>query len=626
MTDTQKPQTPIIDTQHSPMARAQLAPVSSVHLTDAFWAPRRRVNACETLFDQHRKLEETGCIDNFRRAAGKPDISFRGPVFADSDLYKWLEAASWALPDNPQLSELIEPLIKDIGGAQQPDGYLHTYFIFEHAAERWKTINTGFNNQHELYSMGHFIQAAVAHHRTTGSNDLLDVATRCADHIADVFGSGENQRHGVDAHPEVEMALVELSRTTGNRRYLETASYFLDARIGMGRMNGEVYPYLPIREYNRIVGHAVCAVYLMAGVADVYAENGDETLHALQNRIWDNMTQQQMYVTGGIGPRWVNEAFGADYELPRRAYAETCASIGSIMWNARLLALEPDAKYADLMEQTLYNGFLSGLSLDGKSYFYQNPLTDNGTHRRQEWFGCACCPPNVARLLAQLPGYFYAVADNAIYINLYAQSEAEIALPDGRKVGLKQKTNYPWDGDIEIAVRASGQFALNLRIPAWAEDAELSVNDEAFAAAPGTYAQIERDWKNGDVVSLKLPMHARQMMANPRATELAGQSALMRGPLVYCFEQADNPEVDVRDIQLQPNANFQAEHDDRLGGVVVLQGQAVVNQDAAWNHQLYRPLGATETAASSSVSVTAIPYYTWANREPGDMTVWTPLA
>jgi len=625
----------ILDTRDSPAALLQQVPVGGVTLTDMFWEPRRRVNRDKTLPSQFRHLEETGAIDNFRRASGRKDhaaVPFGGMWFSDSDVFKWLEAASWALAGGAAggaLTALVDTAVAEIAAAQQPDGYLNTYFMFERAPERWATVGLGFNNMHELYCAGHLFQAAVAHVRATGSRALLDVAARLADHVCDTFGPGESQRHGTDGHPEIEMALAELFRATGERRFLNQARYFIDVRIGMGRMNEAVYPMLPVREYARMEGHAVCGVYLAAGMTDLYAETGDATLLKALDGLWDNMTGAQMYVTGGIGPRWDNEAFGADFELPARAYAETCASIGSVMWNARLLTLRPDARLADLIERTLYNGVLSGLSLGGDEYFYQNPLADDGRHRRQAWFGCACCPPNVARLLAQLPGYFYSVAPRAVYAHLYAAGRAELALPDGPTVSLTQATDYPWAGHVRVTVEEivggttpDCKFALNLRVPAWADGARLFVNgEEAPAPAPGTYAALDRDWAAGDSVTLALPLPARQGEADPRVSALGGRVALMRGPLVYCFEQADNPEADVRALRLGADALWEPVSAPGLpGDIVALRGQASQALIAADGPYPARQDAAA--AASGPATVTAVPYYAWANRAPGPMAVW----
>ncbi|HJQ29854.1 MAG TPA: beta-L-arabinofuranosidase domain-containing protein, partial [Rubrobacter sp.] len=406
----------VVDTSRSSYARLRPLPLTDVQLSDHFWEPRRRVNREKTLPSQFEHIEETGRLDNFRRASGKIEAPFRGLYFNDSDVYKWLEAASWSLARDPdsELARMVDAAITEVEDAQQPDGYLNTYFTFERASERWTDFDL-----HEMYCAGHLFQAAVAHFYATGSERLLRVAVRFADHICDVFGPEEQgKRLAVDGHEEIEMALVELFRATGNRRYLEQAKFFIDAR-GRGTL-GDPYgrfdpsysqDHKPLREQDEVVGHAVRALYLYSGAADVYAEIGDAALLAALERLWHNMTTRRMYVTGGLGSRYEGEAFGGDYELPNeRAYTETCAAIGSAMWNWRMLMLGGDARYADLIEHTLYNAVLPGISLDGGHYFYQNPLAADGTHRRRPWFGCACCPPNVARLLASLPGYFYGAS------------------------------------------------------------------------------------------------------------------------------------------------------------------------------------------------------------------------
>jgi uncharacterized protein len=487
---------------------------------------------------------------------------------------------------------------------------------------------------HELYVAGHFIQAAVAHYRATNRPDLLQVARRLADHICDTFGPvEEGKRAEADGHPEVEMALIELYRTTGETKYLDQAKFFVEVRRGMGRINRAEYELKPFQEYDRIVGHAVCAVYLTSGVTDLLAETGELALQAALERIWNNMAYKQLYITGGIGSRWDNEAFGRDYELPsERAYTETCAAIGSVMWNHRLLTLNGEARYADLLEHTLYNAVLPGLSLDGQSYFYQNPLADDGTHRREEWFGCACCPPNVARLLAQLPGYFYSVSSEGIYVNLYAEGSAEIKLASGQPVGLNIKTRYPWGSDIEIEVENAGDFGIFLRIPAWCEEGaslEIAGVPSGKPLIAGSYAEIRRDWQAGDRIHLHLPMPVRRVEAHPYSVDTTGRVALMRGPLLYCVEQTDNPGFDLRDLVLPDGADLAAEFEPGLlNGVVVLRGQALIDPpDPAWHNRLYRQQKAVTSATATAsdpqtVSLTAIPYYAWANREPGQMLVW----
>ncbi|MBS1251140.1 MAG: Non-reducing end beta-L-arabinofuranosidase [Anaerolineales bacterium] len=646
MSDKTRTPTVVVDTSQSRHTRLRPVPLTAVTLTDAFWAPRRRINRDITLLSQYRRCEDTGRIDNFRRAAGKKAAPFRGRYYNDSDVYKWLEAAAWTLATDadPALAQMVDTVITEITAAQQPDGYLNTHFMLDRAGERW----TNLRDMHELYCAGHLIQAAVAHHRATGSDRLLGVARRLADHICDIFGPEEaGKRPGTGGHEEIEMALVELARTTGAPRYQRQAQYFLDVR-GEGLIGGRAYhqDHRPFREFDRMAGHAVRAVYLNAGAADLYAETGETALREALERLWRTMTTRQLYLSGGIGSRHAGEAFGQDYELPNaRAYAETCAAIGSVMWNWRMLALDGNARYADLMELTLYNGFLVGLSLDGERYFYENSLASDGTHRRQPWFECACCPPNIARMLASLPGYFYSVSNSVsgegepgsggVWVHLYAENTARFSLPDGRIIGLTQRTRYPWDGDVVIEIDGEGTFSLWLRIPAWCgAGAALDVNGQSFTGAlvPGTYAEVRRTWQPGDTVRLRLPMPVRCVEAHPYALENADRVALMRGPLLYCVEQADNPDLDPRDVVLPAGvvegiADQGAASDfrpDLLGGVVVLSAQAeVVPPDEAWAGHLYRAARPrVERTREQRVEVTAIPYYAWANREAGAMQVW----
>ncbi len=544
-------------------------------------------------------------------------------------MYKWLEAACWALahPHPDTLDTLVADTASLIAAAQQPDGYLHTYFILDKSSERWVTIDRGHNNQHELYCAGHFFQAAIAHARVTGSRQLLDVAIRFADHICETFGPAETQRHGTDGHPEIEMPLVELYRITQDRRYLTQAQYFVDVRLGMGRINDAEQELLPFRELTRIGGHAVCAVYLTAGVTDIYAETGEPALKQTLDTLWENMSRTQTYVTGGIGSRWGVESFGDDYELPAHAYAETCAAIGSIMWQARLLALSGDAKYADAIEQTLYNGLLSGLSLDDTHYFYQNPLAAKDSYRRQPWFGCACCPPNVARLLAQLPGYQYSVGENSAWVHLFIAGVATLTLPDGRAVTITQQTRYPFDGDITLSVDATGPLTLHLRIPAWAEGAQLAINGQPVAVTPGMYAALTRTWRPGDTLFLSLPLPIRRLTAHPRVADAVGRVALQRGPLVYCLEQTDSPAADIRDLRLPADAAFTTGVAAGLPDTIV--ALSFTGTQAGTDPQslaLYQTEAARAAIVPQSVPVTAVPYYAWANRAPGRMLVWIPTA
>jgi len=625
----------VVDTSGSPHAQLKPVPLTAVTLADAFWSPRRAVLRAATLPSQYRLLEETGRLDNFRRVAGKVEKPFQGLFFNDSDVYKWIEAAAWSLATDPDpaLAAMMDRAIGEIEAAQQPDGYLNTYYSRERAGERWSNLK----DMHELYCAGHLFQAAVAHYRATGRDRLLNVARRLADNICSVFGP-EPKRAGACGHPEIEMGLVELARATGDAQYLAQAQYFLDVR-GRGVIGGSPYhqDHKPFREFDRMIGHAVRAVYLNAGAADLYAESGEAAVFAALTRQWQNLTTRQMYISGGIGSRYQGEAFGDDFELPNaRAYTETCAAIALIMWAWRMLALDGDAGYTDVLELALYNGFLAGLSLDGLGYFYVNPLASDaqatlrdGTRGRQPWFNCACCPPNIARLLASLPGYLYSVSDQTIWCHLYAANTAHIALPDGRSVALRQETDYPWDGDVTLTVEDAGEFGLRLRIPGWcAADAgaTLAVNGESPRRhlAPGSYAEVRRVWRNGDTVRLQLPMPPRRMQSHPYALENTDRVALMRGPLLYCVEEADHPDVDLRDITLPAAGLKVQERADLLGGVITLTNKGRVRYpEKGWPGQLYRPAESIgRQPRGSHIEVVAIPYYAWANRGLGQMQVW----
>jgi DUF1680 family protein len=623
--------TPVIDVARSPHARLVPAPVSAVSLEGEFWGARRRTLAEVSLPRQWEQLEATGRLDNFRRVAGRTDVPYQGRVFNDSDLYKWLEAASWALlrgPD-PALERRIDEGIALVEGAQQPDGYLDTYYSLERREARW----TNLRDDHELYCAGHLMQAAVAHHRATGGERLLRVAERLADLLCAEFGPpGSGRRHGVDGHEEVEMALVELHRETGQRRYLDQAEYFLEAR-GHGLLQGGWFDrtyfqdHAPLRSLERMAGHAVRALYHACGATDVYLERGDPAVLATMERLWGHMVGHQLYVSGGVGARHDGESFGGDHELPNgRAYTETCAAIGSAMWCLRMLAATGEARYADLLEWTLLNAVLPGWSIDGGSYLYVNPLEDDGAHRRQPWYHCACCPPNLARTVASLPGYAYGVGDGVVSVNLYAQGTAVLDL-GGKPVELTQRTRYPWDGRVELEVNAAGAFTLRLRIPGWAEGASLQVNGEPAGVplVPGAWAALERRWRRGDKVELTLPMPVRLLEAHPHVVEDAGRLALARGPLLYCVEAADFPGADLRDLEVDPARPIQADwQGSLLGGVVVLRGAATVRPVAeAWRGRLYQPTGAVPSRGPArAVELTAVPYLAWGNGEPGAMRVW----
>lgn len=614
----------VVDTTHSPFAKLRSVPSDAVTLHDTFWEPRREINRTVTLTTQFKHIEETGRLDNFRRASGKkPGLPFQGIFFNDSDVYKWLEAAAseWANA-SPELKEMIEVAIQEIEDAQQPDGYLNTYFMFEKEKDRW----TNLQDMHELYCAGHLFQAAVAHYRATGSPRLLNVARRFADNICQVFGP--KGRAGACGHEEAELALVELYRVTGEKRYLEQAQRFIDVRgsepsVVGGHDRRYRQDHVPYRQLDEVTGHAVRMMYLAAGAADVYLETGETALWEAMQAQWANMTERRMYVSGGLGARYEGEAFGKDYELPNaRAYTETCAAIGSVMWNYRLLLASGDCRYADLIEHTLYNAVLPGLSLSGEEYFYQNPLENDGTHRRQPWFGCACCPPNVARLLAQLPGYFYSVSDGGeVYVHLYANGEAQLTLPNGDSIRLETVTKYPIGGEVAVVVQEAGTFTLNLRIPEWARGAMVTVKQGTLPTPePGTYMAIHREWEAGDTLTLSFPMEPRTVWCHPAVSENNGRVALFRGPLLYCAEKADNPDVDnLHDLVLAGSEGFTWAIVDNLHGVILaMNGHAVKSPPAhagLYSEKAY-------AGERNPVGVTLIPYYAWANREPGQMLVW----
>ena len=620
-------------------------PLSRVTLEDSFWAPRIRVNREQTIPHEYKQCKDTGRI-NALTLNWKPGMEPKPHHFWDSDLAKWIEAASYSLavhPD-PELDALMDDVIGKLAAAQQEDGYLNSYFIQVEPEKRWVNLAMW----HELYCAGHLMEAAVAHFDATGKRTLLDVMCRYADYIDSVFGP--DKRDGCPGHEEIELALVKLYRVTGEQRYLKLSQFFLDQRgqqpsffrremekLGQDKGNwhrhfvreGNIFSteycqdHLPVREQSEVVGHAVRAMYLYCGMADVAGETGDTGLLEACERLWDNVARKRMYITGGIGAARHNEGFTEDYDLPNEsAYAETCAAIGLVLWNHRLLQLQGEGRFADAMERSLYNGTISGVSLDGKKFFYENPLESRGNHHRQDWFGCACCPPNIARLIASIGGHVYSQAETEAYVHLYAQGNAVLHVSD-RQVVLRQETDYPWDGNIHISVNPEAPtcFGLNLRIPGWSRGARLTVNGEAVdveAVTTRGYARVQREWTAGDEIELTLPMPVERIEAHPAVRQDAGRVALQRGPVVYCLEQVDNRVplhriVLPRDAELNPH--FEKE---LLGGVAIIKGGALLVDDSDWDNTLYR----AEPAKLKPLEITAIPYYAWDHREPGEMRVW----
>lgn len=608
-------------------------PFTDVQITDAFWAPRRTANRDISLPLSLDKLVEAGNMGNMEAAAAGRGEGFTGPVFADSDVYKALEAVAYSLatdPD-PELDARADAVIAQIAAAQCDDGYINTAYQVQRGLDkRW----TNLRDNHELYCAGHLFEAAAAHFQATGKRTLLEVATKFADHIAARYGDAPGQQSGYPGHPEIELALIKLWRVTGEQRYFDLAQFFVTHRgeaffadehgTPHAEYHGEYWQdHLPIREHSAIVGHAVRAGYLYSAVVDIAAETGDAELLEMAQRVWDNTTQKRMYVTGGIGSSAHNEGFTGDYDLPNfTAYQETCASISLMMFSHRLNLLTGDAKYAEIVELALYNGFLAGVSLDGRRYFYDNPLASDGGHHRQEWFGCACCPPNVTRTLASLGGYAYASSADSIWVNLYIQGEAQASV-GGQNVQLSVTTAYPWEGNVTLTVtpEVAATFALRLRVPGWCEGPTVQINGQSASAAQEKgYLTLSRSWSPGDTISLTLPMPVRRLAAHPAVAEDRGCLALMRGPLVYCIEAADQ-DAPVAGLALSPTARLTAEHRPHLlGGIVTLEGEGEAGRDDTWPDDcLYR-----SQPPSSSARLTAIPYYAWDNRTPGAMRVWIP--
>ena len=622
-------------------------PFTAVHLNDRFWAPRIEINRSVTIPFAFQKCEENGRIDNFNRAAAalKGELSDRKlpPYpFDDTDLYKVIEGASYTLsvhPD-PRLESYIDGLITKIAAAQERDGYLYPARTIDPqkphpwaGTSRWELEKV---DSHELYNLGHLYEAAIAYYQATGKRSLLEIALKTADLLDKTFGPGKQSIW--PGHQITEMGLARLYRVTGDERYLKLAKFLLDVRGPDGaKGSGRTYNQSHVKVVNQTeaVGHAVRATYMYSGMADVAALTGDQSFVNAIDKIWENVTSAKLYITGGIGATGSGEAFGRNYELPNMtAYNETCAAIGNDFWNHRLFLLHGDAGYIDVMERTLYNGLISGVSLDGKLFFYPNPLESNGQHQRSPWFGVACCPGNITRFLASVPGYVYAQQGDKLYINLFASSSADIKLDNGQQIGVLQETSYPWDGTVKITVNPNraAVLTINVRIPGWARNevipgdlyrfldkvddaATLRINGKqvSFTLDKG-YASVTRSWKTGDIIELSLPMAIRRVAANDRVEADRGRVALQRGPIVYCAEWPDNPQGHVRNLMLADSTKLSAEFkSELLGGVMVVKGNAVA---LAYDEQ--------DKVVQREQEFTAIPYFAWANRGPGEMIVWIP--
>lgn len=629
------------------LRRLSPAGIRDVTIEGGFWGPRLALNRTATLPHIERQLARVGTLDAWR-LRGRPRPNEHVPQFRDSDVAKWFEAAAYSLmthPD-PALERRLDSLVNLLAKAQWEDGYLNTYYTLVEPRNRW----TNLRDMHELYCAGHLIEAAVAHHAATGKTCFLEIMCRCADHIAATFGPGRDQKRGYPGHEEIELALVKLYRATGERRYLRLAEFFINERGRRphyfereAKARGETQPlwtgldyfqaHLPVREQQTAEGHAVRAMYLFSALVDVAVETGDRTLLAASRRLWGNVTDRRMYLTGGVGSSRHGERFTFDYDLPNdSAYAETCAAIGLVLWSHRMLQVEDDGEHADVMERALYNGVLSGVSADGVRFSYANPLAvhlrPGGDHptgfapERQEWFVCPCCPPNLARLLASLGQYAYSTGPRQASVHLYLQSAADLEVA-GQRVALTQRTDYPWQERVRITVEPErpAAWTLALRMPGWCAEPRVAVNGEPLdlrGVVRKGYARLRRRWSPGDRVEVTLPMPVVRVEAHPRVWMNAGRVALQRGPLVYCLEEADNgPQLD--DIALLADQPLRAAYDrELLGGAVVITGRGRRRDAGRWGEALYRP-GPTERAATR---LRAIPYALWGNRGVGEMLVW----
>ncbi|WP_236838861.1 glycoside hydrolase family 127 protein [Caldalkalibacillus salinus] len=629
-----------------------------VKVTDAFWSPWQALvkdtiisYQWDALNDRIPGAAPSHTIDNFEIAAGKKEGQHYGMVFQDSDLYKWMETVSYVLAANrdEKWEKVMDEVIELLEQAQEEDGYLNTYFTVSHPEEKW----TNLKDDHELYCAGHLIEAAVAYYEATGKEKIIRIVGQLVDHIMTVLGPEPGKKRGYPGHPEIELALIKLYRVTKEEKYLQLCQFFIDERgkqsphyydveieqrgddqVQRGVHNYDYFQaHLPMREQTTAEGHSVRAVYLYSGIVDLAVELSDDELLQVSRTLWENTVNKRMYITGGIGSSAYQERFTVDYDLPNdRAYTETCAAIALIFWAQRMIQVDGHARYADIMERALYNGALSGISLDGKRYFYVNPLevwphTANHRHdmhtvktTRQPWFGCACCPPNIARLLASLGEYIYSANDTEAYVHLFIGSETQFDF-NNQTVCLKQRTDYPWEGKANFTVSAAQpvDFTLNIRQPEWCQQATVQLNGQTLSYTTNKgYIKLQRTWHPGDQLTLEMEMPINIVHAHPEVRENAGKVALQRGPIVYCLEEADNGR-NLHDIHLAQDASVQSTFEPSLlNGVTVLTGKAYRTDSTHVPDQLYT----TQVYPKIPFEFKAIPYYTWANRGEGEMLVW----
>ena len=593
------------DIKEQPLKMIEQIDFSHVKINDNFWSPRLSKHVSATLPVCIDQIEnQTGRIRNFENAA-KGEGEHSGIFFDDSDVYKALEGMAYSLINNPdpELEKKADEWIDKFAAAQQPDGYINTFYILTGLDKRWTNMD-----KHEMYCAGHMIEAGVAYYQATGKRKLLDVCIRMTDHMMSQFGPGK--RHWVPGHEEIELALVKLYQTTQEQKYLDFAYWLLEERgHGHGTMGDEgkwdpVYyqDIVPVRRLTDISGHAVRCMYLYCGMADVAALKNDTGYIAAIDRLWDDVVHRNMYITGGIGSSRDNEGFTEDYDLPNLdAYCETCASVGMVLWNQRMNQLTGDSKYIDILERSLYNGALADISLGGDRFFYVNPLESKGDHHRQEWYGCACCPSQLSRFLPSIGNYIYASSDDALWVNLYIGNTGQIRIGE-TDILLTQETDYPWDGSVKLTISTSQPLEkeIRLRIPNWCKTYDLSINGKRINVSEKKGYAVIKDWKSQDVIALDMDMPVEIVAADPHVKENFGKRAIQRGPLVYCMEEIDNPEY-FDQIQLSPSTTFQTAFvSDILNGIKTIK---------------------TNGRAQSA---TFIPYYAWDNRKAGKMRVWIP--
>lgn len=648
--------------------RIESIPFDKVTITDQFW--RKYIDLVRdevlpyqwnALNDMVEDAEPSHCIKNFKIASNKLNGTRKGRIFQDSDLYKWIEGASYilSLEYDKELDEKIDYCIKLIKDAQMEDGYVNTYFTVNFPDKIFENVR----DCHEMYCAGHLIEAAVAHYRATGKKNLLDIACKVSDNLYDNFGKEENKKHGYPGHQEVELALYKLYKVTNNKKYLELSSYFIHERGKKpnyfdieGEKRKEKYqkdvlkyePYYPLYkngyEYNQshkecikqdeAVGHAVRAMYQYIAMTDIAKETSDDDLFKACKKLWENVTMKQMYITGAIGSNEYDEAFSYNYDLPNdRVYGETCASVGLVFWANRMLNNEARSNYADILEKALYNGTISGISLDGKKFFYVNPLevtpktcekrhdTNHVIPKRQKWFECACCPPNIARMIASIGQLIYSKENNRLYTHLYISSNTEV-YSGKNKLKIHQRSSLPWEGKVSFEVKCEEDttYEIALRIPEWTDKTTIKINGEKINFnndIENGYVILKREWNKKDIVDISFNMPIKKVKANPKVIYNTGKFAIQRGPLVYCLEETDNGKL-LNNIVVDLKEQFDERHEDILNGIISLSCSAKTVANEGWNNYLYKDID----VIYSDIKIKAIPYYSWANRNTGEMLVW----